>query len=448
MTRSHIDQESRIYPMTFEQEMMWLDDQLTSGPSRYLESWVYQLTGPVSREAISFAFRRIAARHEAMRSRFTLIDEQPVQVVLPPGGEERPAMRTCQATEIETILRELVSQPMDLDRGAARITVLDVQAQTVIVVAQLHHILIDDWALHLVEQEFAEHYNAYVARRQPQVSEVLLQPGSYALAQRAQPRDLAAHEYWREKLRDLPRVSWPQDRGGGSPRLTNQAERIVFRIDDSITDQIRITCKRLRVTPFTLFAAAGALLLRAERKNPDVLIGCSVSQRGFAERDLMIAPLTRLLPLRVKLRPDESLARLIADIKGSIHEAMRHSNILYNDLLRLARVPGQPAGTGLCPVVVVVDDAADSGIDIPGVTAQRIFVPSGIFKFDLYFYFLAEGGSYFAYLDYSTALFSESAGTRLTEDFVALLQLLMDDPDRLLAELVEGPRPLPGRAGR
>jgi hypothetical protein len=438
--------DTHIYPMMSEQEMMWLDDLVTNGPSRYLESWVCRLTGQVNQAAIHYAFRQIVSRHEVMRTRFRLIGDLPAQEVMPAGREEQPSVRSCQPAEVETILGELVSRPMDLERGAARVTVLQVPPRDTIVVAQLHHILIDDWALHLLEQEFAEHYNAYVAMRSPRVNPVSLQPGPYAVAQREAPRDAAAHGYWRDKLLDLPAVRWPHD--GGVPHTgepSGRAERISFRIGTRLHDQIRLMCKKLRVTPFTLFATASMLLLYAESEDPDVIIGCPFSHRGPAELDLMIAPLTGLLPLRVRIQPGEPVTRLITDVQRTLREAMVHRNIQYEDIARMTRPPRRAARTPLCPLVLVADDAADSGVEIPGVAARRLFVPPGMSKFYLYFHLQVDGDSYSAYLDYSTDMFAEPVARRFTGDFVALLDLVTSCPDNPVTMLTGA---LPGTPDR
>src|ERR1700722_17196332 len=99
--------------MTQVQEMMWLDDHMSAAPSRSLESWAYRLTGPVSQAGIGYAFSQISARHDVMRTQFALLDDRLVQIVSPPGAGEPPAVQHCAATELDSVLRELVSRPMD-----------------------------------------------------------------------------------------------------------------------------------------------------------------------------------------------------------------------------------------------------------------------------------------------------------------------------------------------
>src|SRR5437899_5803976 len=74
----------RIYPMSHEQEALWLDDLLWDGPSRHLEAWACRLTGQLETGALEWAISQIVARHEVLRTRLTEMGEEPVQIVTGP----------------------------------------------------------------------------------------------------------------------------------------------------------------------------------------------------------------------------------------------------------------------------------------------------------------------------------------------------------------------------
>ena len=88
--------------------------------------------------------------------------------------------------------------------------------------------------------------------------------------------------------------------------------------------------------------------------------------------------------------------------------------------------------------VLVVDDAQPSGIDLPGVEARRIYVHSGVSKFDLCFTLVAEGRGYLGFLEYAVDLFSAEQAARVVEEFTALLERAAEDPDGPLSRLAGG----------
>lgn len=421
------------YPMTFEQEAMWLDDCMTGGPSRYLESWVYRLSGPVDRDAVRRAWAGITARHDALRSSFVLEDDRPVQRVRPDPEAPLLATRRCAAAEADAVLRELVSTPMDLTRQAARATLLETGAESVILVVQMHHIVLDDWSLHILEREFEEHYRAHAEGRPVGLEPVPLQPGPYAVRQRSVPRDPAALPYWRSSLASLPAAvasTVPAD--APLPAPSGRGGRETFAVTPTVGRRLRRLCSRLRVTPFTVFAAVTALLLSTAAGGEDAVLATPISRRGPRDLEHMIAPLTELLPLRLQVRPGDSFASLAAQARARTHEAIEFSDVSIADLAPRPRRDGM-AARDLCRTVIVLDDAADGGMELPGLTAERLLVFPGMTKFDLCFYFTAVGSSYDCMLDYSLDRYRPATARLWIGRLLALLDLVTSDPDGPIA---------------
>lgn len=433
-----------FHPMMVEQESMWLDDHLRDGPSRYLESWVYHLRGPLDRDAVRWALERIVARHEALRSRFLLCDDRLLQEVLPEGRRLELETVACSPECVEDTLKELVRRPLDLAENPLRATLVDVSAETAVLVLQLHHLVIDDSALHTIEREFEEHYRAHVERRLATVAPVTLQPGAYAAAQRSAPRDPEARAYWREALRDLPddvARTLAADGAGAPDDLSgvrsDRGDRIAFDVDAVMTNRVRTVCRRVRVTPFAVFASVVAVLLHSVRGAREVIVGIPVSRRDTADCHQMVAPLGELLPLRLAVSPDVSFAGLLGHVRDRIHEALTHKDISYGEVLAMARQHGRPGDRYLCRTVLVVDDAQPSRIELPGVEARRVLVHSGVSKYDLTFTFVAQGRGYLGFLEYPLDLFDAEAAGRVLEGFAALLERACDNPDRAVSQLTD-----------
>ncbi|MEU3605651.1 condensation domain-containing protein [Streptomyces sp. NPDC035033] len=439
------------YPMTAEQEAIWLDDHLRDGGSRYVESWVHRFDGDLDRGAVRWALERIVARHEALRSRFVLEDDQLVQRVLPwePGLELETA--SCAAASLDEVLEELVRRPLDVAGSPMRATLVEVAPRTAVLVVQLHHLVIDDWALQIIEREFEEHYRAHVERRPAAVAPVELQPGAHALARRAAPKDPAVRAYWRENLRGLsPDAAVTFAAGdtaapaGGPGEHPDRGARIAFSVDAETGGRVRAVCRRLRATPFAVFASLVSVLLHAAREARDVVVGTPVSHRDSAGHDLMVAPMSALLPLCVTVDADASFAELVGRVRTRGLEAITYKDISYGELVGMTRRRGGAAdGRGMVRTVLVVDDAQPSRMRLPGLDARRLYVHSGVSKFDLCLTLVARERGYLGFLEYAVDLFPAGAAERIAEDFVALLDRACDNPDGTVAWLLDQ-SPSPG----
>ncbi|HEX6076182.1 MAG TPA: condensation domain-containing protein [Micromonosporaceae bacterium] len=426
------------YPMTVEQESIWLDDALHAGPSRYLESWVYRLTGQVDRQGVDWAYRQLVRRHEGLRTRYVLAGEDLVQQVLPADSMPGLAHRPCSAAELDAELRSLVRRPLDLAAAPIRGTLLGLASDDVVLVVQLHHIVADDWALHVLEQEFEACYRAWLAG-QPAALAAAPQPGRYAQAQRQAGPTPAVRAYWRRQLAGLPADaarSLPPDQPSHPDQPGPGGAQLRFELEPGAGQRIRAACKALRVTPFVLLAAATGALLAAGTGSPEVLVGTPVSRRGSAELDRMVAYLGQVLPLRLRVDPGQSFAELANEVKRVAAEAMVYRDISAAELTRQLRRPG--AGTpALTRTVLVLDDDA-AGPDLPGITAERLHVPSGVAKYDLLLTLVAGRRGYQGFLDYDSDRYTYRTARQLTDRLAALLDAATRDPHgpRALADVL------------
>src|SRR3954469_7641508 len=98
------------FPLSYEQEQLWIIDQLRSGALEYLLHWGFRIRGPLDRAALAAAFTGVARRHEVLRTRYATVDGQAVQIVDEPAAVD---LRVVDLTECP---------PGERDRRAAEIT--------------------------------------------------------------------------------------------------------------------------------------------------------------------------------------------------------------------------------------------------------------------------------------------------------------------------------------
>lgn len=425
----------KVYPMTYEQEGMWLDDHLDDEPSRYLESWVYRLSGPLDLDAAEWALARIVDRHEVLRSRLVMHADQLVQVVLP-EHDTRLLRRPCGISALGDELRRTVSQPLDLDVSPLRATLLELAPEESVLVIQFHHAVVDDWALAILDSEFGALYTARVEGRPADLPPLPLQLGEYARAQRSAGIDAAVLRYWKKRLEHLPKqdpVSQDRPRPASS---SHQGGQVRFRIGADTARLIHRVGRSYRGSPFIVLAAAVTALVNAYNGTSDQIIGTPVSRRGAADIDGLIGCLTDLLPLRQAIRPGESFADLVESTREVVWEAVEHREIPYSAILAGAVARKDFRMSPLCQTVLVVDDVRVP-LDMRGLKTERLYVHSGATKFDLFFMFVRDSGGYEALLDYATDLYDPRTAERIAQEFQVMLETAVNDPGKPLPEILK-----------
>ncbi len=423
------------FPVTYEQEAIWLHDRRDPDSAIYLESWVCRLRGAVDTSAAEWAISQIVARHPALHSGIDFDGEQVVQVVHEARDVVVERLGPAERA-LDDSLAQLVRRPLDVRAAPLRATLLELAPDDLVLVIQLHHLVVDDWALAILEREFGEFYCARLAGRAARLPPLPLLPGEHAAAQRAAGVDPAVLAYWRESLRGAPIEStvppdWPP-----SERPSSQGGLVRFQLDAATGDGLRALARRSRVTPFTVLAAAVTALLYADNGSCDQVLGAIVSRRGSAGLDQMITCLTGLLPLRLRFRADEGFGALVAATKQIVTDTVAHRDIPLPMILRQVGWPRSFSRPPLCQVVLVVDDVPRSRLELPGVTAERLDVPSGVAKVDLGLTLTKDGDCYQGRLGYASDRYRPQTARRLAADFCALLATVVAKPERPLADVV------------
>src|SRR5439155_6267721 len=73
------------YPLSFEQQRLWLLDQFEPGNPAYNMPAGARLSGPLDVSALQNCLDEIVRRHEVLRTSIETVDGEPIQVVLPPA---------------------------------------------------------------------------------------------------------------------------------------------------------------------------------------------------------------------------------------------------------------------------------------------------------------------------------------------------------------------------
>ncbi|MFJ2437882.1 hypothetical protein ACIOWM_32165 [Streptomyces anulatus] len=115
------------------------------------------------------------------------------------------------------------------------------------------------------------------------------------------------------------------------------------------------------------------------------------------------------------------------------------ADLSFRDLVRSARSEVLDHGRAtrqvpLFQTVVQVNDRPESGLNLPGATAERLYAHSGTAKFDLCIGLAAENEAFRGFLDYATGLYTPATARRIADRYRTLPASVLADADRSLAE--------------
>ena len=109
--------------MSFAQQRLWFLDRLLPNKATYNIPALWRLRGQLDALALERSLNAVVARHEALRTRFVLSSDEPVQVIEPPSAVTVPVvdLSAMPPAEREARARQLADtdacQPFDLEKG-------------------------------------------------------------------------------------------------------------------------------------------------------------------------------------------------------------------------------------------------------------------------------------------------------------------------------------------
>src|SRR5207248_1443013 len=148
------DDGARAVRLSGAQRRLWFLHQLAPESLEYVEAFAFRLRGEVDPRALERALLVVVARHEALRTRFDLVDGEPVQLIEEPPPEllRYVDLRGAEPEQRESRARELVDgelhRPFDLTRAPLlRAILVRLGDEESVLGMALHHITFDAWSI-------------------------------------------------------------------------------------------------------------------------------------------------------------------------------------------------------------------------------------------------------------------------------------------------------------
>jgi amino acid adenylation domain-containing protein len=432
--------------LSFQQERIWLLEQLTPGTAAHNLIVAVHVSGPLDRRALRGALDALLERHEALRATFSVIDAVPRQVIA--ARAEVPIemidLRTLpaerRADEALRVLRQEVATPLGaLDRGPlVRATLVVTGAEEHYFALTLHHILADGWSLGILVRELAALYRARVTGRAADLAPLPVQYSDYAEWQRARLTGdyLATHlAFWQDRLRGAPQVlELPADHPRKSA-LSLRGATIVRTIPAHVIAPLRALAAEENASLFMALLAGFQALLQRHTGQNDFLVGTPSAGRAQRELEGVIGCFINPLIFRAEIAGDPTYRELLCHVRAFALDAYQHQELPLARLVEAMR-PVRSTSTPLFQVMFALQNVPAGTAEVQGVSMTPLHLDTGATQFDITLLTSEDDrGGLQATLVYRTDLFEQSTAERLLERFETLLTGLGATPDRALSQV-------------
>ncbi len=443
------DQDS--FPLSFAQQRLWFLDQLESGSSLYTIAAALRLTGTLDITALERSLGEVKRRHEVLRSRFVTVKGRPAQVIAPAGdvsdeGITIVDLRDWPADEREgealRLATEEAQRPFDLRSGPLlRASLIQLDDANQIMLLTLHHIASDGWSTGVLVREIAALYDAFAHGRPSPLSALPLQYADYAAWQRhwlqgegeqgASPLQTQL-AYWKQQLggkgESISPLPLPTDRSRPAIQTFRGAHH-GFRLPERLVDRLKTLSQQEEATLFMVLLTAFQALLYRYTGQEDISVGTPIANRTRGEIEELIGLFINTLVLRADLSGDPSFRELLRRVREVTLEAYVHQDVPFEMLVEELHPQRDMSRTPLFQVMLVLQNAAQQLLNLPGLTLELIDIETGTAKFDLLLQLEDGPGGIKGVLEYNTDLFDAATIERMAGHFETLLEGIATDPE-------------------
>ncbi|MFD5888138.1 amino acid adenylation domain-containing protein [Streptomyces sp. NPDC060334] len=444
-------------PLSYAQRRLWFLQRLDRESPAYHIPLPLRLDGPIDIGALAAALGDVVERHESLRTVFPDDGGAPRQLVLdprrlPPLLDVLPLRPDdADGAALDAVLAAAASEPFDLaHRPPVRARVFRIAPERHLLLLTIHHIACDAWSLGPLARDLGAAYRARLAGGEPDRGTPLaVQYADYTLWQHAllgddqDPRSLAAEQWahWSEALRGLPEeIALPVDRRRTA--ATGHAGGVVpLRVDASVHRALVELAGGEGASLFMAVQAGLAGLLTRLGAGTDIPLGTPVAGRLDEGLGELVGFFVNTLVLRTRTEGNPTFRELLRRVRETDLAAYAHQDLPFERLVDLVNPARSPGRHPLFQVALVMNQAVETSLDIPGVSTRGMQVGLAPAKFDLTFTLGAEpatdgtAGALVGSVEYRADLFDESTAAALADRLARLLTAVAADPDLPLSRV-------------
>ncbi len=436
---------SESIPLSFAQARLCFLDQLQPNSAFYNIPLALRLSGQLNITALQSSINEIILRHEALRTNFTIVEGQPVQIIASTKNLKLLVVDLLHLRESE---REIEAQrlanveanrPFNLEREPLlRGMVLQLGETEYVLLLTLHHIISDGWSLGVFVRELTELYKAFCTGKPPRLPELPVQYADFALWQRQwlQGEILEAQlDYWKEQLKNAPSLlELPTDR----PRPADQTYRGGYHyaaVSLELSGKLSALSKRTGVTLFMTLLAAFQTLFYRYTGQDDIVVGTPIAGRNRREIEGLIGFFVNTLVLRTNLGGDPSFEDVLSRVREVTLQAYTYQDLPFEQLVEALQPTRDLSYNPLFQVMFALDDALVPSVKLPELTVSSYAVEIGTAKFDLTLSMENTADGLVGVWAYNADLFDETTIARMARHFQTLLEGIVANPQQKVSSL-------------
>jgi hypothetical protein len=432
-------------PLSFAQQRLWFLNQLEQGGATYNVPAAMRLTGNLNLPALHQSLNEIVRRHEVLHTAFADVDGRPVARLTQTSElplkiiDLQQVDRERHEPQVLRLARAEADRPFDLTQAPLlRVTLVRLDQQEQVILFTMHHIVCDAWSIALVMKEVMRLYEVYSRGNPSVLPELAIQYRDYAVWQQQWLQGETLDEKltaWERQFGDNPPLlELPMD-DGAKASLPARAARQKLVLSRELTKELKALGQRENATLFMTMLAAFECLLHGYSGQVDMVVGTGVANRNRREIEELIGFFINMLVVRTDLSGNPTFNQLLARVRRATLAAYMFEDLPFEKLVETIQPDRNVAATSLLKLSFWHQSVPMTSFSLEGLTFTPLELNNERIYFDLMAELVEGSEGFTVRLSYDTNQFTAETIAQLLTNYEALLQSVVEQPERRLLDV-------------
>jgi len=425
--------EKKDYYITSSaQKRMYILSKLIGEDIGYNIPMAMCVEGNLDRERFERAMKELVKRHEALRTSFELVDNEPVQRVHDEADFEIEHMEEADEEKVEGILRDFI-RPFDLCKAPLmRVGLVKIREDKYMLVMDIHHIISDGVSMGVIFREIADLYKGdNLDIPGIQYKDFSIWQNTYLQSEAVKKQE----EYWLNMLSgEIPVLNMITD----YPRPAVQSfegDRIEFTAGKKIVEGLRKLAAGSGSTMYMVLLAAYNVLLSKYSGQEDIIVGSPISGRPQADLQNVVGMFVNTLAMRNYPGREKTFKEFLKEVKVNALKAYENQEFQFEELVEKIGIKKDISRNPIFDTVFLLQNMDMKEIRIEGLNFKFHSMEFNISKFDLTITATEKSEGISFSLEYCTDLYKRDTAERLGVHYLKVLEQVAENWDKRIKDI-------------
>ncbi|WP_066503439.1 amino acid adenylation domain-containing protein [Abyssisolibacter fermentans] len=419
------------YPLSSVQKRMYVLNQLNKDSINYNMMTVLSLDGKLDVERFNNAFKMIVSRHESLRTSFSVIDGEPVQIIHDELDFNVDYI-LVNDNNVDDIIKSYI-KPFDLSKAPLmKLVLAKVSDEKHLLIINMHHIISDGVSTEILVSEFLKMYDGQ------KLEDINIQYKDYAVWQQESllnEESKNQEQYWLDKFKgEIPVLDLMTD----YPRPTVQSfegDDMDFVIDSELTKALKKYSKDSQITMYMILLGAFNILLSKYTWQDDIIVGTPIAARHNEQLSNVIGMFANTIVMRNNPVGNMTIEKFFLSVKENCLNAYANQDYQFEDLVEKLGINRDTSRNPIFDVMFSMPNIDITEVKIRDIKVNPYEFENKTSKFDILLTVVEGNENVKCNFEYCSKLFKKETIKDLSVHYVNILRAIVNDTSITLDEI-------------